>query len=662
MVLVTLLRRAIFRKYFINSYGLNPGISNTLMKRLIIIILLLFPLFSRAQTINTYAGSGIGYPSSGIIDSLNEDGGLAINSEIGVPWGLNFDRSGNLIVCEQVLVRKINKVTNIISTIAGSDTASSLGHGGDGGPAICASIISPFNVCYDDTGNFYIADNWYGEVRKVSIASGIIDTFAGNRSLGSGGDGGLAKEAELSDLVGVAFDSSRQYLYVSQGHSSSRVRRINMATGIITAFAGIGGEGFSGDGGPAINAQFNMIDGGICFDHLNNLYISDGGNGRIRKVDAVTGIVTTFAGNGTIGSSGDGGPATEAMIDLPGGMCFDKCGNFYFSSWDSNRVRRIDGITGIITTVAGNGIMGFAGDSGLAVNAELHHPYGVCIDSSCNLFIADQNNNRIRKVTIFNPYIKIATLVGCDTICAGSTVTITATVAGGGPTPTYQWVVNGVAMGATTSSSYTYIPATGDSVSCILTSNSPCVGNTTAVSNTIHFVTETTIVPTITLSGTTMATPGTTVTVTATVSGAGSSYTIKWYDNGVLFATTTSPTTTYTMTTGADTITATIIPSGSCYDSTTSAAHVVVANNEGVAGIMSPSINIYPNPAHSDVVVTGDNISLIKLSNTIGQALISMENISGKTTIDIAALPPGVYLVTVTTTEGQRIITRLVKQ
>jgi len=620
--------------------------------RILYFFFLLLPFGIKGQVISTYAGTGI----TG--DTVLGDGGLATSAAIDFPYGLNFDNSGNLLICMDDLVRKVNRSTGIINTIAGSDTASSLGGGGDGGLAISASILEPYSVCVDSVGNYYIADRWYSEIRKVSIYTGVIDTFAGNRTPGNAGNGGAAKYAELANPVAVCYDSNKRYLYISNEFGYC-VRRVDMSNDTIGGYAGTGTNGFSGDGGPAINATFGHVLG-ICFDHSNNLYIGDWGNHRIRKIDAFTGNVMTIAGIGIDGYSGDGGLAINAMIIEPFALCFDKCGNLFFS--DSNRVRRIDGITGVINTIAGNGIAGFSGDGALAVNAELNLAIGVAIDSSCNLYISDSKNNRVRKVTIFNPYIKIVTLVGSDTICAGSTVTITATVAGGGPTPTYQWVVNGVAMSATTSSSYTYIPASGDSVSCILTSSSPCVGNTTAVSNTIHFVAETTIVPTITLTGTTTATPGSTVTITATVSGAGSSYSIKWYDNGVLFATTTSPTTTYTMTTGADTISATIIPSGSCYDSATSAAHVVVANNEGVSGILSPSINIYPNPAHNEVVVTGNNISLITLSNTIGQVLINRENISEKTMIDIAALPPGIYMVTVTTTEGQRMITRLVKE
>ncbi len=296
----------------------------------------------------------------------------------------------------------------------------------------------------------------------------------------------------MNDPISVCFDPTQHYLYISNefGHT---VRKVNKLTDTITAFAGTGVNGYSGDGDLAINAKFSRVLG-ICSDPVGNIYIGDWDNARIRKVDAATGIVTTIAGNGVVGYSGDGGPAISAMINRPAGICLDKCGNLYFSMEDSNCVRRIDANTGIITTIAGNGIAGFSGDSGLAVNAKLYAPVGVVIDSAGNLFIGDNGNNRVRKVTIFNPFIHIIATPN-DTICVDSSVTIQATLAGGGPTPSFQWFVNGTAIPGVTSGSYTYTPANGDSISCILTSSSPCVGNPVAVSNTIHIVTDSSCLP-----------------------------------------------------------------------------------------------------------------------------------------------------------------------
>ena len=185
-------------------------------------------------------------------------------------------------------------------------------------------------------GKYYIADNWYSEIRKVTIATGIIDTFAGDRTPGNTGDGGPAKKAKLDDVWGSCFDTGQHYLYISD-HSNNRIRKVDMSTDTISAFAGTGVAGYSGDGGPAINAKFNGVLG-ICIDQSNNLYIGDWNNACIRKVDAVTGIVTTVVGNGTTGYSGDDGPAINSMINKPAALCFVKCGNLYFSDAHNQRI------------------------------------------------------------------------------------------------------------------------------------------------------------------------------------------------------------------------------------------------------------------------------------------------------------------------------------
>ena len=622
----------------------------------LLFLLLIIPYCVNAQIITTYAGNGIG-------GSLLGDGGPATNAEITTLYGLNFDDTGNLLICQYDLIRKVNKSTNIISTIAGCDTATSAGGGGDGGPATCASVAEPYAICVDSADNYYIADRWFSEIRIVYSSTGVIDTFAGDRTGGGLGNGGPAKSAELNAPVGVCFDPAQHYLYISNEFGYT-VRKVDMHTDTITAFAGTGVNGYSGDGGLAINAKFSRILG-ICSDTVGNIYIGDWDNARIRKVDAVTGIVTTIAGNGTVGYSGDGGPATSARIDRPAGICFDKCGDLYFSMEDSNCVRRIDAITGIITTVAGNGIRGFAGDSGLAVDAELNNPVGVAVDSSGNLYIADQLNNRVRKVTIFNPFINISATPS-DTICSGFPVTIQATLAGGGPTPTFQWVVNGTALSGTTSSAYTYIPSDGDSVSCILTSSSECVGNPTATSNTIHLVVTPSFTPTITITSSATALVGSMVTVNATVAGAGSSYNINWYNNSVLFNTTTAPVVTYTKAAGTDHITATVIPSPigtfpSCYDSTTSSAFTISAT-VGVNAIAIPSLHIYPNPA--DAMLNIDNVRIqagYRLLSIVGSVLQQGTLQPGNNNISIQALSPGIYMLEVISSEGEKAITKIVK-
>ena len=355
------------------------------------------PFIVNAQIITNYAGNNtLGFTG---------DGGPATNAELNDPVDLYVDDTGNILICQASLVRRVEATTGIIYTIAGSDTATAGGGGGDGGPAIDAFILAPFSVCTDVSGNIYVADNWYDEIRKVTISTGKIDTFAGCRESGNTGDGGLSKNAKFNGVFTICIDSLRNIMYVSDVYNH-RVRKINMTTNIITAYAGTGTNGFSGDDSLAINAEFSRVLG-LALDYSGNLYIGDWDNGRIRKVDRVSGIVTTFAGNGTVGYSGDGGPATAAMIDKPTALCFDSCGNLYFSDENNQRVRKIDRESKIIITVAGKGTIGFSGNGGLADSAELHNPEGICIDKKGDLYICDYYNQVVRKVVF-------------DTLCTGN--------------------------------------------------------------------------------------------------------------------------------------------------------------------------------------------------------------------------------------------------
>ena len=241
-----------------------------------------------------------------------------------------------------------------ITTIAGN---GSLAFDGDGGPAVNAALNHPRGLAVDASGNLYISDVDNMRIRLVSSA-GTISTIAGNGIPGSAGDGGLAVNASLSDVTGLALDNAGNLYIADRGNRS--VRKVT-AAGIISTFAGTGVQGFSGDGGPATSAQLNtpasvMFSGG-------NLYIADSSNQRIRKVDG-NGTITTIAGNGVAGFSGDGGPATSASLQFPLGMAMDTAGNLYVADGDNNRVRKISA-SGVITTVAGNGVGQYFGDRGL---------------------------------------------------------------------------------------------------------------------------------------------------------------------------------------------------------------------------------------------------------------------------------------------------------
>jgi trimeric autotransporter adhesin len=364
---------------------------NILMKKNLTIVLLLLSAICKGQIITTFAGTGtMGYSG---------DGGTAILSKIDHPVGISIDKNGELLLCHKNAIRKINLSTNYIITVAGSDTASSLGGGGNGGPATCAQLVEPYAVCTDRDNNIYTADYWTSRVRYVNNISKIIDVYAGS-AMGSSVDNIPATMAKLNGPTWVAIDTVRNRLYISDCWNK-RVRYVDMTTGIIYPFAGTGVNGFSGDGGAATAAKFTRVIG-LAVNNSGDVFIGDWDNHRIRKVNISTGIVTTVAGNGVLSYSGDGGPATIAALSKPAAICFDTCGNLYFTDEENNRVRRIDGITGIIKTVAGNGTAGMSGDGGPAIAAQFNHPTGICIDKNLNLYVADYYNQRVRKIALGN--------------------------------------------------------------------------------------------------------------------------------------------------------------------------------------------------------------------------------------------------------------------
>ncbi|MFL6448655.1 MAG: Ig-like domain repeat protein [Bryobacteraceae bacterium] len=223
----------------------------------------------------------------------------------------------------------------------------------------------------------------------------MITTVAGRGY--STGDGGPATDAMLARPLGLAVDGSGNF-YIADGGDfldPGRIRKVSADTGVITTVAGNGSYGFSGDGGPATSARLEGPSA-VAVDGSGNLYIADGN--RIRKVSASTGVITTVAGNGSSGYSGDGGPATSASLFYPRGVAVDGSGNIYIADEDNNRIRKVSAGTGVITTVAGNGSDGFSGDGGPATSASLEGPSAVAVDGSGNLYIADWGNQRVRKV------------------------------------------------------------------------------------------------------------------------------------------------------------------------------------------------------------------------------------------------------------------------
>jgi trimeric autotransporter adhesin len=269
------------------------------------------------------------------------------------------------------------------------------GYSGDGGQATVAELAHPSGIAADASGNVYISDAQNWRVRKVNT-SGIISTYAGINYAGYSGDGGPASAAELSFPYGLVFDGSGN-LYIAD-NANNRIRKVNSA-GIITTIAGNGTYGYSGDGGPATLAELKL-PAGLALDGSGNLYIADAAGSHIRKVNT-NGIISTIAGGGTTGL-GDGGPATAAQLRGPDGVAVDGYGNVYIADYNNNRIRMVN-TSGIISTIAGNGAGApmdgyYYGDGGPAIAAELFEPTDVKVNGSGVLYIADASNARIRVV------------------------------------------------------------------------------------------------------------------------------------------------------------------------------------------------------------------------------------------------------------------------
>jgi uncharacterized protein (TIGR03437 family) len=313
------------------------------------------------------AGGRIRKVSGGVITTV---AGGSPSNQLYDPYGIATDSSGNLYIADWYY-NSIRMVSNGVTTIvAGNGTK---GFSGDNGPATSAQLYYPYGVAVDSAGNFYIADTSNNCVRKVS--NGVISTVAGNGTPGFSGDNGPATSAQLYGPSGVAVDSAGNlYIAVFQ-----RIRRVS--NGVI-----------------ATVAQLSASD--VAVDSAGNLYIADYGNNRIRKLSAA-GQITTVAGNGTPGFSGDNGLATSAQLNSPGGIAVDSAGNLYIADSMNNRIRKVAG--GVIATVAGNGTAGFNGERGPATSAQLNNPNSLAVDPAGNVYIADTDNWSIRVLTPTGP-------------------------------------------------------------------------------------------------------------------------------------------------------------------------------------------------------------------------------------------------------------------
>ena len=371
-------------------------------------------------SIATVAGKAAGYYFDTQLSGGFGDGGPATSAQLTLPTGVAVDGASNLFIADPGRVRRVSP-GGIITTVAGDGAP---GFSGDGGPATSAHIggpYGPFSVAVDNAGNLFLSEtsvdsdgyNSDFRVRKVS-PTGIITTVAGNGTQGFSGDGGPATSAQLAGPAGIAVDGAGNLFVADEGNY--RIRKVS-ADGIITTVAGNGTYGSSGDGGPATSAQVSSPLG-VAVDGAGNLFIVSTlgggsevnfGTGLIRKVSS-SGIVTTVAGNGSPGFSGDGGPARSAQLTAPIGVAADGAGNLFIADVENQRIRKVSP-DGIIITVAGNGTYGFSGDAGIAASAQLNHPEGVAVDRSGNVYIADTGNHSVRVLRPTNRAVLISAVV-----------------------------------------------------------------------------------------------------------------------------------------------------------------------------------------------------------------------------------------------------------
>lgn len=621
------------------------------MRKLFLFIhfFLLLIAFSRAQIINRFAGNG----SNG----WGGDGGPAVSANVSGLGGCNtaIDNNGNVYIASSGdnVIRKVNPA-GIITTIAGSaDFFTGQGYSGDGGPAINAKLSNPTTIVTDNAGNIFFADQFRAVIRKIDL-SGIITTVSG--AAGSGvcaGDGGPFLNATYTGITGMAFDNAGN-LYISDG-TCHTVRKVNTA-GIINRVAGSNMlPGFSGDGGPATAAQMD-VPCQVALDNAGNIYIPDQLNNRIRKVD-LAGIITTIGGAGLNDYTGEGGPAVLADIGSPSSLTVDRNTGSIFILNEFN-VRRIDS-TGIVTTFAGNGNFGYTGDGGNCLLAAIGEPENVNAAPNGDIYLVDDFKNAVRKInacpfavvdqqplniavcansntiftvnvinpgtyqwqvnngtgwtnitdnvtysgavtntlsvtgvnlsmdnyhyrcwltnpctnscshpaslTITNPVVPTINISASDnSICQGTNVIFTATAVNGGINPVYQWKKNGINVGTNTDSYSDNSLANGDIITCTLASSLNCVSSATVVSNQITMLVNAALVPaiTITTTSTTMCAVSSANFVATAVNG-GTSPTYQWKKNGINVGTNSNQYLESSVTDG-DIITCTLTSSGSC--------------------------------------------------------------------------------------------------
>jgi trimeric autotransporter adhesin len=398
--------------------------------------------------------------------SYSGDGGAATDAQLNYPGGVVVDGSGNVLISDSAssVIREVAAASGDIQTLAGTGAEcadpTATPACGDGGLASSAQFNNPYAVALDSSGNVYIADTLDNRIRvintgaaaitiaTITIGPSEIATVAGNGTAGYSGDNELATSTELFNPLGVFVDSAGNIFIADT--ENNRIREVAVSTGIITTVAGTGAQcnppnATCGDGGVATAANL-AFPAGVFVDLSENIYIADSGDNRIREVTASTGNISTVAGTGIPGYAGDGAAAISALLDAPDGVFVDTSGNIFIADTQNSVIRQVVAATGFIATIAGNNTPGFSGDGGVATTAELNTPVALFGNAAGKLFVADTDNSRIRELDVS---IFVTVTPNPVSVVVTALQQFTATVTGTGNTAV-TWLVNGVAGGNAT--------------------------------------------------------------------------------------------------------------------------------------------------------------------------------------------------------------------
>lgn len=594
---------------------------NMNMKTLFTSLVIAAGVSVHAQMITTIAGNGSG--------TYAGDGAAAIAASLYNPVGTAVDAAGNVYVADlsNNRVRMITASTGVITTIAGTGAA---GFGGDGGPASAAILASPTGVCVDPVGNLYIADYANNRIRKVTAIGGqitpscTITTIAGTGTPGYNTNSNPL-QANLNGPYSVEMDKSTN-LYIADA-TNNRIRKISALSGNISSIAGTGTAGSTGDGTLATAALLNRPTD-IAFDTLGNMYIADFNNNRVRVVLASDNKIYTYAGNGTAGYAGDGSAASLAHLNQPVNLAFDGANNLlYISDFGNNRVRMVNKSNFVIKTIVGTGAgagsatTNYAGDGGADTLAEISGPSGLALDGAGNLYLSDDYNNRIRKVCLNRTTI---TTSGNHSICFGNSTTLTAHGAG-----TYTWSANAgsattstVSLSPTATTGYTI---SGASFGCGM------MATTTVTVNSLP-------------------NNGVTVSNNNVLTAMATPATYQWIDCGTHTAISGQTSQSYTATVAGSY--AVVLTSNGCTDTSTCKIITLTGREELSAGVAR--LRVYPNPSKGSFTIETGNTDTqqVQVCDVTGNVLLSRE-INDTSVIDTGTLPGGVYMVCISGSRGK---------